>query len=412
MPLPQLTPEQLVKPPRFELRMSLIFFSLFISLGVHAPYFPLWLEFQGFDPGEIAVILSAPLFLRVITVPIITALADRAGDRAWVYIATVAAALLLSAGYFLPPSYALVLAVSLALQAVWTSHSPLADGLALSGVRRFGVHYANMRIWGSISFLCGNLAGGVILSRTGAGAVPVIITASLAFALVVAIFVPRLGRPRRATPLSVAELPRGSSLLTAYFVTFVLSAGVINASHGYMFAFLSIYWKSIGLNDTIIGLLWAFSVLAEVGMFMVFRRLFPSTGAPKLLVLAAFVGIIRWTAMPLIWPSGLGVPGFFAAQALHAFSTGLIILGVQKMIAETVTEERTGAAQGMAFFANGVAMAIVTLLSGPIYQSLGGDGFFIMTGVASAGLVLGALAWKWAPYPHNAASGGITSEPA
>src|SRR5687768_2873306 len=145
MPLPPLTPEQLVKPPHFELRMSLIFFSLFISQGVFVPYFPLWLEFEGFGPGDIAIILSAPLFLRIVTVPMITALADRAGDRAWVYIAAVAVTLLFSAGYFLPPSYGLVLAVSLMLQAVWTSHSPLADGLALSGVRRFGVHYAGLR---------------------------------------------------------------------------------------------------------------------------------------------------------------------------------------------------------------------------------------------------------------------------
>jgi PPP family 3-phenylpropionic acid transporter len=398
MSLPPLTPEQLVKPPRFELRMSLIFASLFVSMGVHVPYFPLWLELQGFGPEEIAVILSAPLFVRIVTVPIITALADRAGDRAYVYIAAVAAALLFSAGYFLPPSYGLILAVSLALHAVWTSHSPLADGLALSGVRRFGAHYANMRIWGSISFLCGNLAGGVILSWTGAGIVPMMISSSLAVALVVAFAAPRLGRPRRATPLSAAELPLAApSVLTGYFVVFVLSAGVINASHGYMFAFISIYWKSIGIGDTTVGLLWAFSVLAEVGMFMVFRRLFPSTPAAQLLVLAAFFGIMRWTAVPLVWPAGLGVAGFFATQALYAFSTGLIILGVQKMIAETISEERTGAAQGMAFFANGIAMAIVTLLSGPLYEALGGDGFFVMSGVALAGLLLGALAWRLAP---------------
>lgn len=414
MPLPQLTPEQLVKPPHFELRMSLIFFSLFISQGVFVPYFPLWLEFEGFGPEDIAVILSAPLFLRVLTVPMITALADRAGDRAWVYIAAVAVALLFSAGYFLPPSYGLALVVSLMLQAVWTSHSPLADGLALSGVRRFGVHYAGLRIWGSIAFLCGNLAGGVILSWTGTGAVPAIVFTSLALALIAALFAPRLGRPRRATPLSAADLPAGPALLTGCFVAFVVSAGVINASHGYMFAFVSIYWKSIGLGDTIVGLLWAFSVLAEVGMFMAFRRVFHSTAAPKLLALAAGLAMVRWAAMPLIWPSGLGVSGFFAAQALHAFSTGLIIIGVQKMIAETVSEERTGAAQGMAFFANGVAMATVTLVSGPIYEGLGVDGFFIMVGVAFAGLVLAALAWKWAPsaHPQSAGSGGSSSEPA
>ena len=51
------------------------------------------------------------------------------------------------------------------------------------------------------------------------------------------------------------------------------------------------------------------------------------------------------------------MPGFFAVQTLHALSTGLLLIGLQKMIGETVPEERTGAAQGIAYFANGFATA-------------------------------------------------------
>ena len=71
--------------------MSLIFATLFVSLGTHLPYFPLWLEAKGFHAEQIAIILAAPMFLRVVTTPLLTALADRAKDRADVYIALVAA---------------------------------------------------------------------------------------------------------------------------------------------------------------------------------------------------------------------------------------------------------------------------------------------------------------------------------
>ncbi|TIW68003.1 MAG: MFS transporter, partial [Mesorhizobium sp.] len=100
MSLPPLSPEQLIKPRHFELRMSLIFATLFVSLGTHLPYFPLWLQAKGFHAGQIAVILAAPMFLRVVTTPLLTALADRARDRAHVYIALVAVSMVLSAGYF------------------------------------------------------------------------------------------------------------------------------------------------------------------------------------------------------------------------------------------------------------------------------------------------------------------------
>ena len=183
MPLPPLSPEQLVKPRYFEARIALMFASLFVSTGINLPYFPLWLEANGFDAERIAVILAAPMFLRVVTTPFLTAYADTASDRANVLLVLVAAALVLSCGFFLPPVYGVVLAVSLALNVVWTPQGPLVDSLALSGVRRFGSNYTGMRIWGSISFLAANLLGGVILSWTSPQAVPVIITASFVVGL-------------------------------------------------------------------------------------------------------------------------------------------------------------------------------------------------------------------------------------
>jgi MFS family permease len=271
MPLPPLSPEQLVKPRYFEARIALIFASLFVSTGIYLPYFPLWLEWHGFGAEQIAVILAAPMFLRVVTTPLLTALADRARDRVDVLLVLVAASVAICCGYFLPPAYGIVLAVSLALSVVWTPHGPLADSLALSGVRRFGSNYTKMRIWGSIAFLSANLAGGVILSWTSPQAVPVIMVVSLAVAIAVVAAAPRLGRPRRASPLSADDLQGAPKLLNRDFVLIIAGAGLINGSHGFMYGFASIYWKSIGLGDTLIGFLWAFAVLAEVGIFTVFR---------------------------------------------------------------------------------------------------------------------------------------------
>ena len=397
MPLPPLSPEQLVRPRYFEARIALIFASLFVSTGINLPYFPLWLEANGFDAERIAVILAAPMFLRVVTTPFLTAYADRASDRANVLLVLVAAALLISCGFFLPPVYGVVLLVSLALSVVWTPQGPLVDSPALSGVRRFGANYTGMRIWGSISFLAANLIGGVILSWTSPQAVPVIMTASLGVGLLTVLLAPRMGRPRRASPLSVEELQQAPKLLNRYFLLFVTGAGIINGSHGFMYGFASIYWKSLGLGDTLIGFLWASAVVSEVCVFMAFTRFFGRFRATTLLMICGIAAVVRWIAYPLVWPLGLGVAGFFGVQALHGLSTGIMLIGIQKLIAETVDEERTGAAQGAAFFAAGISMAVVTLLSGSLYDRLGPFGFFAMIGVALVGLVLVQLSAGSAP---------------
>jgi PPP family 3-phenylpropionic acid transporter len=411
MSLPPLLPEQRVKPSHFELRISLIFAAVFLPLGINVPYFPLWLEAKGFGAGEIAVILSAPIFLRVVTTPIITGMADRAKDRANVLIAISVASFLLSLGYFVTPTYAVVLAVTLAINIFWTPQSPLADSLALSGVRRFGSNYPRMRIWGSLAFLGGNFIGGMVLAATSADAVPVMIAFGLFATLVAALITPRLGRPRVASPLSATGLQEAAPrLLNRYFLLFVAGTGVIVASHGLLYGFASIYWKDVGVSDSMIGFLWAWSVVAEVFIFLVFNRVFGGVSSNKVLVIAGLAAIARWIAFPLIEPLGLGLPGFFAVQTLHALSTGLLLIGLQKMIGETVPEERTGAAQGIAYFANGFSTGVVTLASGPLYERLGGDGFYVMAVIAVVGLAL-IVAARVGPQPQRAGSGGETSEP-
>jgi PPP family 3-phenylpropionic acid transporter len=263
----------------------------------------------------------------------------------------------------------------------------LADSLALSGVRRFGSNYPKMRIWGSLTFLGGNFIGGIILAGTSADAVPVMIAFGLFATVAAALITPRMGRPRVASPLSPTGLQAAAPrLFNRYFLFFVTGTGVIVASHGLLYGFASIYWKDIGISDSVIGFLWAWSVLAEVGIFLVFNRIFGTISSNTVLAIAGVAAILRWIAFPVIEPLGLGVPGFFAVQTLHALSTGLLLIGLQKMIGETVPEERTGAAQGIAYFANGFSMGVVTLACGPLYERLGGDGFYVMAAIAVVGL--------------------------
>lgn len=397
MPFQPHSTEQPEKPTRFELRISAIYAAVFMPLGVHLAYFPLWLEASGFRAEQIGVILSLPMFVRVVTTPMITSLADRVRERGVVLRTLTAASFAFSLGYFLPPAYLPVLALSVALQAMWAPLSPLSDSVALSGVRRFGSNYPKMRVWGSIAFLVGNLVGGFILAATNPGMVPVMVSIGLAGAFAASLLVPRLGPVRRTSvPTAGVQAPQ-FRLFTPYLLLFLAGSGIINASHAFLYGFVSIYWKSIGLNDGVIGALWAWSVLAEVFVFMAFTRVFGKARGTTIMIVAGSVAILRWLMFPFVEPLGFGVPGFVVVQAMHALSMGVLLIGVQKVIGETVPEERTGAAQGISIFTTGTGTAIVMLLSGPLYPRLGASGFFVMAAIAVAGLALVLLAARSAP---------------
>jgi PPP family 3-phenylpropionic acid transporter len=171
---------------------------------------------------------------------------------------------------------------------------------------------------------------------------------------------------------------------------------------------MPIYWQSIGYSDAMIGALWSWSVAAEVILFFVFARFFGNWSAISLLKLSACASIARWLIYPLIDQFDLGLSGYFFVQAIHPFSIGLMLIGVQKLISDEISENRTGSAQGLAFLFNGLAGAAVTLVSRPLFESWKVDGTLLMAAVAGVAMLLIAVAGR---YPQSSGSAGKTSEP-
>jgi MFS transporter, PPP family, 3-phenylpropionic acid transporter len=98
----------------------------------------------------------------------------------------------------------------------------------------------------------------------------------------------------------------------------VLRGGVLpHAAHIFIYVFFSLYLDSLGYSKTVIGLLWAVSVLIEIGWFFTQGRWLPRSVADRL---AGAGGGADGAAhgltagLPLVWPLLL------AAQALHAIT--------------------------------------------------------------------------------------------
>jgi PPP family 3-phenylpropionic acid transporter len=87
-------------------------------------------------------------------------------------------------------------------------------------------------------------------------------------------------------------------------------------------------------------------------------------------------------------------------QSLHSFSFALSFLGMQKMIAMTIPEERGGTAQGISTFFIGTSLAIITMVSGPLYSATGIYGFYAMVALAAVGLLLANVSLKLEQREH------------
>ncbi|MGH6896375.1 MAG: MFS transporter [Geminicoccaceae bacterium] len=62
-------------------RLALFYGAYFAGIGIHLPFWPVWLESRGLTSIEIGYVLAAGFWPRIVTSLLIPALADRLGER-------------------------------------------------------------------------------------------------------------------------------------------------------------------------------------------------------------------------------------------------------------------------------------------------------------------------------------------
>jgi PPP family 3-phenylpropionic acid transporter len=359
----------------FALRVSLLFAAIFVVAGTNLPYLPLWLDWKGLGAGEIAVIMAAPLLVRVGVTPVIAFAADRAGDHRRFLIVLAWGGLLALVALSQSAGFWQILACTLVFSLAWTTIMPLTETVAVSGVKAAGLDYGRMRLWGSLTFILSSFLGGWVVDRLGAPSViwlvvgGGVLTVAATHALARPVGLGRLKAATSAPRLEVAD--------------------------------------ALGLSTSLSGALWAIGVIAEIGVFAFSARIVRRLGAARLITLGAAAAVIRWLAMGFDPPVALLVP----LQMLHGLSYGGAHVGAIHFMSRFVPEGQGGTAQALyASVTGGIAMGGMTLLAGPLYAQAGGHAYWAMALAALLGLGVSAQlvrATRATPaHPQSEGSGG------
>jgi MFS transporter, PPP family, 3-phenylpropionic acid transporter len=396
--VPDMIPSAVERAPAgFSLRTAIAFMGAFFAIGIMLPYFPVWLKTLALEDWQIGILLSLPLFLRNLTTPAIAAYADRVRDRADVLVATAVLALAATAALGLATGFWVLLALVL-LQAILAApHVLLIDAVTITGVRRYKADYAKIRVWGSIAFVGANVAGGAAIAAFGGGFVLPMLIAAHCLTVIGALVLPRVGRPRRPSPMAgfhvgdITQARPGGRLARPDFVLLLSGGALIHASHAMLYGFSAIHWSQNGLSGTMIGLLWGFSVVAEILLFQFASGWLARFSVTRIVVIGGSIAAARWLAFPF----DLGTAWYFALQLLHAGSFAAVHLAQQRLILEGVSEDREAAAQGLVFFLNGTTMGTFLLASGFLYDSFGAAAFPAMALVALSGIICHLLGMAW-----------------
>jgi len=358
------------------------YFWYFAALGLFVPYWPLYLAGRGFDAVQIGLLMGVFAGMRIVGPPLYAQRADASGRSLMLLraagLATVACAVVFP---FLHALWAIALALA-AYSALWNGFMSVYDAHVLQRLGDDAGRYGLLRLWGSVGFIATSVLAGAWFERAGMVSLP------LTLALLIGITAASLaGLPEAATrrPLQ-ATAPLRAALEDPRVRAFLGVSFLMIASHGAYYSFFSLYLERFGYPRAAIGLLWAWAVAAEIGLFLLAPRLFLRWPLRWLMVTALAATAVRWVALA-IWPERLWV--VIAAQALHLASFGLFHLCSVAVVQALFP--RGAAARGQALYgsvgygAGGMAGA---WLSGWLWREFAPQAAFL----AGAALAL-AAAW-------------------
>ncbi|MGE0768661.1 MAG: MFS transporter [Hyphomicrobiaceae bacterium] len=387
----------------YTVRLALFFSALFVVAGTKLPFLPVWLDWRGLTNAQIATVTAVPLFLRIVAGPLIAIAADRWGERRQAAVAlsvlALVGTLLLAVAQGFWPILMVVLVGALASMGLM----PIAETLAMSGVRRGGLDYGRMRLWGSVSFIAIGFAAGPAITAFGPPAVLWLLAAGSAATLISALVLPAdpdasagtRGRPVLSGLAALQVSPR--------FLLFLAGAAAVQSSHAVFYTFGVIEWQRQGLSATWCAVLWAIGVAVEIGLFAFSAAVVDRIGAIGLLASGALAGVVRWTAMAFDPPLALLMP----LQALHGFTFGAAHLGALHFMSANVTPSQAATAQALyASVTSGIGLGLTTLAAGLLYSALGGYAYLPMALLCAAGIAGTAWLARGPTNPGAAPSAG------
>ena len=292
--------------------------SYFAHIGFFNPYLPLWLKDQGLGLLAISLMTSMQSGTRLFAPFAWGWLSDHTGERVRLLRWCAGVALLVSGGLWLDLG---VWGVAAALCLMFThtsammpmSEAALAHAVSQSGgfdARRYG----RIRLWGSLGFLVTVMSAGAWFERQGMASFPVWTTATLLAVTASVWIMPDQREAPHAVQIKASLWPvLRQPVLLWFFGALFLHV----LAHVFIYAFFSLYIDALGYGKSVIGLLWAFSVVVEIVFFYTQSRWLPLLRPAGWLVLASALMTVR---MAVTAGAGHWLWALFAAQALHAIT--------------------------------------------------------------------------------------------
>ena len=364
-------------------RLAGFYFFYFAVLGALVPYWGLYLKSVGFSPVDIGTLSAVLMISRIVAPNVWAYIADHRNDRMRVVRIASFLTVILFAGVFAGTGFWWLALVMLSFSFFWHASLPLIEVQVMHHTRNKPGAYGRVRLWGSLGFIASVAALGPVLDSAGPWWILPALIALMAGIWVYSLTLPEsemAGHMEHAGPfMKVVMRPE--------ILAFLLACLLMQVSHGPYYTFYSIYLEGHGYSKTVIGLLWAYAVVCEIGVFLFMPRILAQVSVRTVLMVSFALAAARWLMIGY-FPDSLA--WLILAQTLHAASFGTFHAAGMQMVYRFFVGKHQHRGQAVySTVAFGVGGAVGSYYSGHTWETLGPDlTFAIAAGAAALAFVV------------------------
>ena len=368
-------------------RLSSFYFFYFATLGGFLPYWSLYLEHIKFNALEIGELSALMVATKIIAPNLWGWIADYTGKSLRVIrLASFFAAVIFS-GFFFNDSYLWVALITVGFSFFWNAALPQFEAATLFHLKAEPHRYSQIRLWGSVGFIVTVLCIGWLVDLLTIDYLPEIIICLLAMIWLVSLITPETrSADKTETKIRIFKIIKKPEII-AFFVVYML----LQLAHGPYYVFYSIYLNQFNYSPSMIGLMWALGVAAEVVLFMFMKQLLKLISLRNILLISIFLSICRWLLIAF-YVESLALMAF--AQLLHAATFGSSHVVAIHLVHKYFGEHHQG--KGQALYSSlsfGLGGMIGSLYSGYFWDLYGAEFVYSMAAVSC--FVALIVAYKW-----------------
>mgnify|MGYP003648624111 CR=1 FL=1 len=299
------------------LLLAFTYLCYFGQIGVLIPYLGVFLDARGFSSADIGQLTAFITLSRIVGPYLWAIVADKSGKNLrTLQLGCLLSLITLSFVLLVDSFWGLTLAIGLMMM-FSTAILPQIEVLTMSCVQGNSTRYGRIRLWGSIGYIVLTIFTGMMIDVFSTEA-PVIITLavlSLLFFVLLFLLEPQNNLVRQQSQQSIWY-----KLKTPVFVSFLLSALLLQLSFGPYYGFFALYARDLGYSGQATGWLIAVGVMVEVGIFVIAGSVIKRCGVKWILITCMSLTAIRWA---LLAAFAHNVYLLVISQMLHAFSFGM-----------------------------------------------------------------------------------------